>query len=93
MIEIAHAYVAAEGAFASAAALGRASVAGRPPSVWDLVTLGGTLAGCIVGGLVVGLLLDQRLDALPVYTLVGIAVGIVSGGAVTYLRMREFLRG
>jgi len=60
--------------------------------VWDLVTLGATLAGCLVGGLVVGLLLDQQFDALPVYTLTGIAVGIVSGSVVTYVRIREFLR-
>lgn len=65
---------------------------GRSLGVWDLVTLGATLVGCIVGGLVVGLLLDERLDALPVYTLVGIAVGIVSGAAVTYFRIRDFLR-
>ncbi len=67
-------------------------MAGRTLGVWDLVTLGGTLLGCLVGGLVIGLLLDRQFDALPVYTLVGIAVGIVSGGVVTYLRIREFLR-
>ncbi len=67
-------------------------MAGRSLGVWDLVTLGATLAGCLVAGLAIGLLLDQRLDALPVYTLVGITVGIVSGGAVTYLRIRQFLR-
>ncbi len=67
-------------------------MAGRTLGVWDLVTLGGTLLGCLVGGLVIGLILDQRLDSLPVYTLAGIAVGIVSGGALTYVRIREFLR-
>ncbi|MGB9376718.1 MAG: AtpZ/AtpI family protein [Mycobacteriales bacterium] len=67
-------------------------MAGRGLGVWDLVTLGATLVGCLVGGLVIGLLLDHRFDALPLYTLVGIAVGIVSGAAITYLRIREFLR-
>lgn len=66
-------------------------MAGRTLGMWDLVTLGGTLVGCLVGGLIIGLLLDKWLDALPLFTLVGIAVGIVSGGGVTYLRIREFL--
>lgn len=66
-------------------------MAGRTLGVWDLVTLGGTLLGCLVGGLVVGLLLDQWRDTLPVFTLVGIALGIVSGSVVTYVRIREFL--
>ncbi len=68
-------------------------MAKRPLGVWELVTLGATLVGCLVGGLVIGLLLDRQLDALPVYTLVGLAAGIVCGGTVTYLRIRQFLHG
>lgn len=60
---------------------------------WELVTLGATTVACIVGGLVVGLLLDRHFDALPMYTLVGIAVGIVSACVISYLRIRDYLKG
>ncbi len=61
--------------------------------VWELDRLGATNVGCLVAGLVAGLLLDKRLDALPTYTLVGLAAGIVCGVAVTYVRIRQFLHG
>jgi F0F1-type ATP synthase assembly protein I len=68
-------------------------VAQRPLGVWELVTLGTTNVGCVVGGLVAGLLLDRRLGALPLYTLVGLAAGILCACVITYVRIRQFLRG
>jgi F0F1-type ATP synthase assembly protein I len=68
-------------------------VANRTIGVWELVRLGATNVGCLVVGLVAGLLLDKRWDALPTYTLVGLAAGIVCGVAVTYVRIRQFLHG
>lgn len=63
-----------------------------PSSVWQLVTLGGTLVGCLVGGLVVGLLLDRVLQTLPVCTLIGLGVGMVCAGLAGYVRVRPFLK-
>jgi hypothetical protein len=68
-------------------------VAQRPLSVWELVTLGATTLGCLVGGLLGGLALDGHLGTLPVCTLIGLTVGIVCGGAIAYVRVRQFLRG
>ncbi len=61
--------------------------------VWELVRLGATNVGCLVVGLVLGLLADKQFDALPTYTLVGLAAGIICGVAVTYARIRNFLHG
>jgi len=61
--------------------------------VWELVTLGATTVGCLVGGLFGGLVLDGHLDTLPVWTLIGLAAGIVCASAITYVRIRQFLRG
>jgi F0F1-type ATP synthase assembly protein I len=63
----------------------------RQPTVWDLVTLGTTTVACLVGGLVVGLLVDQHLHTVPVYTLVGLGVGIVGAALITYVRVRKYL--
>ncbi|MDQ6875372.1 MAG: hypothetical protein M3042_09975 [Actinomycetota bacterium] len=68
-------------------------MAGRSLGVWDLVTLGATNVVCLVGGLFAGLLLDRHLNALPLYTLVGLATGMVCGCAITYWRIRQFLHG
>ncbi|MCA1682682.1 MAG: AtpZ/AtpI family protein [Actinobacteria bacterium] len=68
-------------------------MAQRSLGVWELVTLGATTLGCLVGGLVIGLVLDKHLDTLPLYTLVGLALGLVCGCGVTYVRVRQFLHG
>jgi F0F1-type ATP synthase assembly protein I len=58
----------------------------------DLVGLGGMLAGAVVLGLVVGLLVDQAAGTEPVFTLVGIALGIAAGGFAFWVRVRSALR-
>ncbi len=68
-------------------------MADRTIGVWELVRLGATNVACLVVGLIVGLLLDNRFDALPTYTLAGLATGIVCGVAITYVRIRQFLHG
>jgi F0F1-type ATP synthase assembly protein I len=59
----------------------------------DLVGLGGFLAGAVVAGLLLGLLVDSRADTSPVFTLVGLALGIVAGAVGFWLRVRDALRG
>jgi F0F1-type ATP synthase assembly protein I len=58
----------------------------------DLVGLGGMLAGAVVLGLVLGLLLDKAAGTEPVFTLVGIALGIVAGAVAFWVRVRSALR-
>ena len=58
----------------------------------DLVGLGGLLAGAVVGGTVIGYLLDNAAGTAPVFTLVGIALGMVSGAVAFWARVRSALR-
>jgi F0F1-type ATP synthase assembly protein I len=57
----------------------------------DLVGLGGMLAGTVVLGLVVGLLVDSAAGTSPVFTLLGILLGIVGGAVVFWVRVRSKL--
>lgn len=58
----------------------------------DLVGLGGLLAGAVVAGTVLGLFLDSLADTSPVFTLVGVGLGIVSGAVGFWVRVRSALR-
>jgi F0F1-type ATP synthase assembly protein I len=60
--------------------------------VRDLVGLGGLLVGTVIVGLGVGWLLDDRLGSAPVFTLLGLAVGLAAGIWASWLRIRDFLR-
>lgn len=59
----------------------------------DLVGLGGLLAGAVIAGTVLGLLIDSAAGTAPVFTLVGLGLGIVLGGVGFWLRVRAALRG
>ena len=59
----------------------------------DLIGLGGLLVGAVVAGLVLGILLDKAAGTSPVFTLLGILLGIVAGGVGFWLRVRSALRG
>ncbi|WP_372736475.1 AtpZ/AtpI family protein [Nocardioides sp.] len=58
----------------------------------DLVGIGGMLAGAVVFGLVLGLLIDDAFDSTPVFTLIGIALGMVAGALGFWVRVRAALR-
>jgi hypothetical protein len=60
--------------------------------VRDLVGLGAYNVGCLVGGLALGWFVDDRVDSTPVFTLVGLALGIAVGIWGSWLRIRMFLR-
>ena len=58
----------------------------------DLLGLGGLLAGCVVAGTVLGYVLDQAAGTSPVFTLVGIALGMVAGAVGFWAKVRSALR-
>ena len=58
----------------------------------DLAGLGGMLTGAVVVGLVLGMLADNAADSSPLWTLVGIFVGILAGGIGFWLRVRSVLK-
>jgi F0F1-type ATP synthase assembly protein I len=58
----------------------------------DLIGLGGLLAGSVIVCTALGYLLDQALDSTPVFTLIGIALGMFAGAVGFWARVRSALR-
>jgi F0F1-type ATP synthase assembly protein I len=58
----------------------------------DLAGLGGVLVAAVVGGMVIGLLVDKAAGTEPLWTLVGVALGVVLGVVGFIIRVREALR-
>lgn len=65
---------------------------GNGPDLSDLLTFGVTTAVCLVAGLMLGWLVDAALDTLPVFTLVGLALGIAGSGLYIYGKFKKFLK-
>ena len=59
----------------------------------DLIGLGGLLAGAVIAGTVLGLVVDEASDTTPVFTILGVALGIIAGAVGFWLRVRSALRG
>jgi F0F1-type ATP synthase assembly protein I len=58
----------------------------------DLIGLGGLLVGAIVAGTLLGLLLDHLAGTTPVFTVVGVFLGMASGAVGFALRVRAAVR-
>lgn len=58
----------------------------------DLAGLGALLVGAVVGGLVIGFVVDEKAGTAPVWTLVGLAVGVIAGAVAFALRVRSALQ-
>lgn len=55
--------------------------------------LGGLLAGAVIAGTLLGLLIDSQAGTAPVFTVIGVGLGIVAGAVGFWLRVRSALRG
>jgi len=62
------------------------------PDLTTLLTFGMTTAACLVVGLGVGWLVDWVLDTLPVFTLIGLALGIVLTCYYVYAKLKQYLK-
>ena len=58
----------------------------------DLVGLGGLLVGAIVAGTLLGILLDHVAGTTPVFTVIGVFLGMAAGAAGFALRVRAAVR-
>ncbi|HEY7224935.1 MAG TPA: AtpZ/AtpI family protein [Micromonosporaceae bacterium] len=54
--------------------------------------MGGICALLLVGPMVLGWVVDTHLQTLPVFTLIGLLVGILAAARYTYVAFRRFLR-
>ncbi|HEX3791285.1 MAG TPA: AtpZ/AtpI family protein [Pseudonocardiaceae bacterium] len=62
----------------------------EPPSLWRLVGVGTTMAVLVAGGMLIGLFIDSRAHTVPVFTMVGLAVGITATCFYAYAKFRRF---
>ncbi|MGH3844533.1 MAG: AtpZ/AtpI family protein [Pseudonocardiaceae bacterium] len=62
------------------------------PELSTLLGLGAATAAILVVGLGLGWLVDRIVDTLPAFTMVGLALGIVSAGVYIYTRFKTFLK-
>ncbi|MGH3785958.1 MAG: AtpZ/AtpI family protein [Pseudonocardiaceae bacterium] len=62
------------------------------PDLSTLLTFGMTTAACLVVSLGLGWLADQALDTLPVFTLTGLALGIVVTCYYVYAKLKQYLK-
>ncbi len=61
--------------------------------VSQLLGLGSYLATCIAGGPIVGYFVDRWLDTAPAFTLIGLALGLITAFVGSYRMITETLRG
>lgn len=62
------------------------------PGLSDLLTFGLSTAACLVAGLALGWLADAALDTLPLFTLIGLALGILATGLYIYVMLKKYLK-
>lgn len=65
---------------------------GGGPELSELLGLGVSIAAILLVCLGLGWLVDTMLDSLPVFVLVGLAVGIAAAGAYVYVQFRKFMK-
>ena len=64
----------------------------EPPSPRELLGVGSAIAVLIAGGMLLGWFIDSRIDTLPIFALVGLAVGITAACFYAYFKFRRFMR-
>jgi F0F1-type ATP synthase assembly protein I len=62
------------------------------PNLAALLGLGVALAAYLVAGLGLGWLADRSLDTLPIFTLVGLALGIVGACVHVYAQIKTYFK-
>lgn len=65
---------------------------GGGPELSTLIGLGVTTAALLVVGLGLGWLADAATDTFPMFTLVGLALGIAACCTYLYVQFRKFLK-
>lgn len=69
-----------------------ALMAPEPPSWQTLLGMGAVNAALLVVGIGLGWLVDSMLNTVPIFILVGVALGIVADIAYTTVQFRQFLK-
>jgi len=70
------------------------SAPGRDRSIGgavEFLSLGLSIAVLLAGGALLGYLVDRWLGTIPLFTLVGLAIGIATAAFMTISRVRKYL--
>ena len=62
------------------------------PPVYGLIGIGWYVATCIVLGVLAGLWLDGQLETKPLFTLLGLGLGLLVAGYGSYRMLMDVLR-
>jgi hypothetical protein len=63
----------------------------QTPGLFVLAGLGLSIAVCVAGGLSLGIYLDDVTDRSPLFTLLGLFVGVVTAVGLAYVEIKKFL--
>jgi F0F1-type ATP synthase assembly protein I len=63
----------------------------QPPSFLSLAGLGMSIALCVAGGVLLGLWVDDKTGSSPLFVLIGLLVGIVTGVGVAYVEIKRLM--
>ena len=63
-----------------------------PPRPRELLGVGTAMAVFVAGGMLLGWFIDSKAGTLPVFTLVGLAVGITTACFYAYSKFRRFMK-
>jgi len=66
-------------------------VPSTPPSIRELLGVGSAIAGLAAGGMLLGWFIDSQAGTLPIFALVGLAVGITAACFYAYSKFRRFM--
>lgn len=62
------------------------------PGLSTLLGLGATTATILVVGLGLGWLADEMFDSLPVFIMIGLALGVAGAGTYVYVQFKKFMK-
>ncbi len=62
------------------------------PDLPTLLGLGVTIAAFLLIGLGLGWLADEMLDSLPVFVLIGLALGVIGASGYVYAQFKKFMK-
>jgi F0F1-type ATP synthase assembly protein I len=65
-------------------------MASGAPNVRDFIGIGSTIAVLVAGGLFLGWFADKQLATLPLFTLLGLLLGIMAASFYLYRVFRRF---
>jgi F0F1-type ATP synthase assembly protein I len=60
------------------------------PGLGDLLSLGTTLASCLVLGFGAGWLVDRAASTFPIFSLVGLALGVIAACFAFYKTFKRY---